>query len=285
MAILLRLPWWLCLLIGVVAYVVLHGIASQPYPTTLKVNEVPGAMFGSIFRALAMAGQYLLPILCLGAALASFFTRRRRRELLLHTTEGGASAAAIDAMSWQDFERLVGEAFNLQGFTVTEKGGAGADGGVDLELVKNGERYLVQAKHWRAKQVPVEVVRELAGVMPFRRAVGAYVVTSGRFTAPAADFAKGRGIVLVNGTKLDVMLKQARASLDAKRGARTRAGVPPASRAASTSAPVDLEAPPIPHCPSCGTPMKLRTAGKGANAGLEFWGCSNFPRCKRTWAA
>lgn len=45
-----------------------------------------------------------------------------------------------------------------------------ADGGVGLELMKAGERYLVQAKHWRAKQVPVEVVRELAGVMPFRRA-------------------------------------------------------------------------------------------------------------------
>lgn len=68
-------------------------------------------------------------------------------------------------MSWPDFELLLGEAFRLQAFAVAEGRGAGADGGVELELTKGGERYLVQAKHWRARQVSVEVVRELAGVI------------------------------------------------------------------------------------------------------------------------
>ena len=35
-----------------------------------------------------------------------------------------------------------------------------------------------------------------------------------------------------------------------------------------------------PRCPKCGSKMLLRTAKSGANAGEQFWGCSNFPRCR-----
>ena len=37
---------------------------------------------------------------------------------------------------------------------------------------------------------------------------------------------------------------------------------------------------PVPNCPKCGRPMVRRTARRGANAGSEFWGCSEFPRCR-----
>ena len=35
-----------------------------------------------------------------------------------------------------------------------------------------------------------------------------------------------------------------------------------------------------PKCPSCGAKMVLRTARKGRYKGRQFWGCSNYPRCK-----
>jgi hypothetical protein len=35
-----------------------------------------------------------------------------------------------------------------------------------------------------------------------------------------------------------------------------------------------------PTCPKCGGAMKLRTTKKGDNLGQQFWGCSNFPRCR-----
>ena len=35
-----------------------------------------------------------------------------------------------------------------------------------------------------------------------------------------------------------------------------------------------------PTCPKCGSKMVLRTAQKGSNQGQQFWGCSNFPRCR-----
>ncbi len=33
-------------------------------------------------------------------------------------------------------------------------------------------------------------------------------------------------------------------------------------------------------CPKCGAPMVRRKAAKGPNAGSEFYGCSNFPKCR-----
>ena len=35
-------------------------------------------------------------------------------------------------------------------------------------------------------------------------------------------------------------------------------------------------------CPDCNSEMVLRTARKGRNAGGQFWGCSNYPKCKGT---
>ncbi len=36
----------------------------------------------------------------------------------------------------------------------------------------------------------------------------------------------------------------------------------------------------VPICPSCGAPMIKRRASKGNNTGSEFWGCSNYPKCR-----
>ena len=33
-------------------------------------------------------------------------------------------------------------------------------------------------------------------------------------------------------------------------------------------------------CPRCGGNLILRTARKGENAGNQFYGCSNFPKCR-----
>ncbi len=35
-------------------------------------------------------------------------------------------------------------------------------------------------------------------------------------------------------------------------------------------------------CPSCGGDLVLRKASRGVNAGNEFWGCSNYPKCRYT---
>ena len=37
-----------------------------------------------------------------------------------------------------------------------------------------------------------------------------------------------------------------------------------------------------PLCPKCGVSMVLRTASKGKQAGKQFYGCPNYPKCRET---
>jgi restriction system protein len=114
--------------------------------------------------------------------------------------------AELGAMSWRDFERLIGEAFRQRGYTVTGFGG-NADSGVDLGLMKNAERFLVQCKHWRKHQVGVTVVRELDGVIAAQRAHGGFVVTGGEFAREARDFAQTCAIELIDGSTLENFIR------------------------------------------------------------------------------
>jgi restriction system protein len=174
-------------------------------------------------------------------------------------------------MSWLEFEHLVGEAFRIQGYSVTEQGGAAADGGVDLVLRKGGEKFLVQCKQWKAFKVGVDVVRELYGVMAAQGATGGFVITSGSFNADAQAFAAGRNVKLVDGPKLFGLIQQARAAASA---------VPATASQAASYTPPPVASTPV--CPTCQASMVRRTAKNGANAGPQFWGCSRYQACRGT---
>ena len=158
-----------------------------------------------------MVGQYVVPVLCLAAAVVSASQRRQRHDLVASVAQGRAPDV-LDGMSWQEFELLVGEAFRLQGYEVAEIGGGGPDGGVDLVLRKDREKFLVQCKQWKAFKVGVQVVRELYGVMAAKGAAGGFVVTSGSFTEEAIAFASGRNVRLIDGPKLFGLIQQAKAA-------------------------------------------------------------------------
>lgn len=74
------------------------------------------------------------------------------------------------------------------------------------------------------------------------------------------------------------------ASLPTKRPAPARltsgAPVAPDSRI-NAAAPASPEFA-TPLCPSCGTPMVLRTAKRGPHVGERFYGCVNYPKCRQT---
>ncbi|MFA9283260.1 restriction endonuclease [Comamonas sp. SY3] len=291
------LPWWICVALAAASYVFLHGLAVVPptaelagRPSDMVVATVQkGLIFG-----LASIGQYLLPLMCLIAAAMSAW-RRKQRKALVSTVAQAQDAAALDGISWREFELLVGEAYRLQGFRIIELGGNGPDGGVDLVLLKGSEKFLVQCKQWKAQRVGVATVRELYGVMAARGATGGFVVTSGRFSNDARDFARGRNISLVDGHQLFAMVQQARQSLVKGPKAAHASGTPAAAPAraavatASATAPAAPAAPSLapapPACPRCSAAMELRTARQGAHAGKSFWGCSTFPGCRGTLAA
>ncbi len=273
LALVAMLPWWAGVLLALMSYLLLHGVASQPVIAAPQPAQIGAFASQTLWRSLAMVGQYLLPFLCLLGAGTSAWRRHQRASLVTNAT-GSPASEALDGMTWREFEMLVGEGFRRQGYKVVETGGGGADGGIDLVLSKpsqNGsEKFLVQCKQWRAYKVGVDVVRELYGVMAAQGAAGGFVVTSGRFTDEAIKFANGRNVKLLDGPSLHGLLQQAQAG-----GVRTHPARPAAPMAQSLQSQARALA-----CPLCRRPMVKRTAKRGANAGGEFWGCTGYPGCR-----
>ena len=54
-----------------------------------------------------------------------------------------------------------------------------------------------------------------------------------------------------------------------------------AARLAARDGQAVLPKPAVPSCPLCEKPMKQRTARVGPRAGQAFWGCADYPRCRR----
>ena len=277
-----RLPWWGGVALALASYVLLHQLAQPPSVKGLQSGQMGGFAAGALVSALAMIGQFLIPIICLFGALGSFLARRRREQLVSNVSQS-KSADALDEMSWREFELLVGEAFRLQGYRVSEQGGAGPDGGIDLVLSKGSEKFLVQCKQWKAFKVSVTVVRELYGVMAAKGAAGGFVVTSGRFTDEATAFASGRNIKLIDGPLLHGLISQAKNARSAAHGvpARNPSSALPMLNPKLVPASVATQVL-MPSCPSCGSTMAIRKAKRGANVGGEFWGCVTYPACKGT---
>ena len=260
-----KFPWWVSVVLAVVAYAWLHSVAVSDVTTVVQPGKMGDFVGQSVFKTLASVGQYLLPLIFLVGAAMSAFGRNKRRALH-EQVAASPDRGTLNAMSWQQFEALVGEAFRRKGYAVTETGGGGADGGIDLALKKDGETFLVQCKQWKATRVGVTTVRELYGVMAAEGATGGFVVTSGVFTDEARAFAVGRNIELMDGKALHALIRGA--SVPAKE----TAALPTATSAGS------------PACPVCQSPMVKRTAKRGANSGNAFWGCSQYPGCKGTRA-
>ncbi|ADV02229.1 restriction endonuclease [Alicycliphilus denitrificans] len=253
------LPWWLAVALAVLAYAVLHHYAGgQAVATPAQPGQLA---LDHLLKMLATIGQYLVPAVFLLGALVSVLGRRHRQRLVAQVWRSD-DGEALRAMGWRDFERLVGEAFRLRGYDVIETGGGGADGGIDLKLKRASETFLVQCKHWQADKVPVNVVRELYGVMSAQGASGGFVVTSGVFTADAREFARGCNVELIDGPALKKMIDAAQGAAD--------------EGASAAVVATTIE----PSCPRCGSAMIRRVAKSGAHAGREFWGCVSYPKCR-----
>jgi len=199
-------------------------------------------------------------IAILAAGLIGVGTRLWKRFLVSRAT----GVQALRQISWPDFELLVSETYRQQGYSVRERGGRQADGGIDLELVRGSEHVIVQCKHWLNRKVPVQRVRELLGVVTAEGADRGILVATSGFTPDARAFAAGKPLELVDG---DALVRLTR----------------PASGTALVQNSNTDDQPPT--CPTCGKRMVLRTARRGRSAGSRFWGCPAYPGCRGNRAA
>lgn len=230
-------------------------------PAMLKGDQLMVEL-GNTARILAPFAA--APILVL--APFAWYRQRVERRLLTDLSD----IESLRRLNWRQLEILVRAIYERRGYTARRQGGDGPDGGIDVKLTRSGKSTLVQCKQWKARQVPIGVVRELLGSMTAERADHGIVVTCGTFTGDAWGFAKEHGIDLVDGMALVELAR----TVQTKAAQATRGGVAQESLPAEGLGPLP--------CPMCGGQMVLRRATKGANAGRGFWGCTRFPACKGT---
>src|SRR5690606_8161893 len=139
---------------------------------------------------------------------------------------------------------------------------------------KGGQRTLVQCKQWRRRQVPVNVVREMYGLLAHHGAHAVRIAALGGFTRDAARFAADKPIDLIDGETLFAMIRSvqntSRETGDASISVSSlvHARIEPVLHAPNPPEPV------APECPRCGEGMVERT---NRFTGTRFWGCAGYP--------
>ena len=212
----------------------------------LAAISMPFSVLNRSVRSIGERGQ--------AASRARFDATKWTLELLRH-------------LEWRRFEELCAAYFEALGFTPTGTRSR-ADGTADITLRIAGAdtvSVLVHCKAWSAYPIGLKPLQELlAGMAP--AGVGeAVLVTSGRFTQPAAEFAAKNKIELLDGARLLAEL----------------AGLVPEKALALLKLATRGDFL-TPTCPGCSIKMVSR---KSTGEGRAFWGCVNYPSCKQTFSS
>ena len=174
---LLRLPWWVSLVIGVVI-----ALLSR---LTLKGDFlVFGVTMSLPFAVIAAIGL-------------------RRQWQAPSAARVDAVLSAVQAMSWREFSALVEAAFVRDGFVVKALNLPAAD----FEIVQGVSVALVSCKRWKAANQGVAPLQELAALREARGAGEAIYISAAAMTGTAQTYATGQRMRLINGAGLAQLLR------------------------------------------------------------------------------
>ena len=212
----------------------------------------------------------LFALIVIAGGIGIFLIKRRNRRLAGET--GQSLSDLLDSipasqpeptlseklrqLDWFQFEKVSAAMLRARGFTVERRGGAKADGGIDLIARTETETIAVQCKHWQAWNVGVKTVREFLGAMTHAQITRGMIITLKGYTHDAALLAKNHNIELIDELQYLELLSDTGAQHD-----------PEFQEALNDRTK---------YFPKCESPMVLR---RGYN---EFWGCSRFPQCRYT---
>ncbi|MDR9855649.1 restriction endonuclease [Paenibacillus sp. VCA1] len=254
--------------------------------------SIPGLHWGFFF------GIILVAVLA-AEILGAMWTRKRRtnkKQYSAKPNQKKSSAATrrtsnsvrsdeiiltsrLDDLTGAEFERLLALYFRDQGYTVKEVGVGGSDGGVDLVIIdRRGEKTAVQAKCYADHNlVPVMTVRELVAAKRNHDCILSLLVTTSDLTSSAKKEAEQFKVDYWHGGLVEHKLRawgkwqpsKKRSPIEKSVAAAKSEIVKTRREVAATSSGITCK---------CGAPM-VRRKGK---QGTEFWGCSNFPKCRNT---
>ncbi|MEN9306173.1 MAG: hypothetical protein RL173_105 [Fibrobacterota bacterium] len=211
----------------------------------------------SPLRRLKSTNSEISPSPALSAAIDEAMKVEKPR-----TRPSGFTDDVFRRMDWLVFEHFVVGLFGELGFKA-KKTGAGADGGVDIELrgLTDADhvspKALVQCKARSNSMVGVDKVRELYGVVSAQKVSRGILISNTGYTEDARAFTKqAQGLMLGD---LDWIQKQLER-------------LPPPTRA-GLELKFLLPDYDVPSCPKCEIKLVPRSGKSG-----KFWGCSNYPR-------
>jgi restriction system protein len=215
------------------------------------------------FAAIAVAALIFIVVLVLKASGSGFkkptaIFSRQTVSCVTETAPPPNIEEALDALDWFQLEQLVARLFEIKGCAVLPRGGAKADGGIDLVVQTESTMAAVQCKHWGKWKCGPAVVRELIGSMVHENLPQGFLICR-TATEEAKSLAASHRIRIIERAGLIDRIEDAVAQSD--------------------NSVINALFHPPKLCPKCGADMVLRTASKGRNPGEEFWGCSTYPKC------
>ena len=171
-AILARQPWWVSALIAAGSFMGLRLL-------------IPEGM--ALFAAMPFAG----------IAIYALFQQLRRpgAKRVAKTLERARG------LTGEGFVSALEEGFRREGYAVTRM-----NGGVDLELRREGLTTLVACKRWKAMRAGIEPLREFDAATREHGAVGRMYVAVGELTENARAFAAEKNIRMVQEEELARLL-------------------------------------------------------------------------------
>lgn len=177
-----RLRWWLPMLVVALTLVTIRQwlpLAVAHMPALARVAPALEQLAPYALRSL----YALVPI----TLLAAFWPWR---------PDPSDRAAALRRLAAPELQKRLAEAFRAYGYAVHVRS-LGQEG-ADLVLGREGERMLVQCRHWQRRDIDATYLRGLCGLMGREKARGALFFTCGRVSVEAMRFAKDMPIVLID---------------------------------------------------------------------------------------
>lgn len=162
----------------------------------------------------------------------------------------------VDVMDGIQFEHYLVELFKSHGYSV-KKTSDSNDFGADLYLKKDNKKIVVQAKRYKGN-VGIKAVQEIIGAKSYYDADEAWVITNSQYTKSAKELAIKSGVRLLD--RSDLIKLQIKTN-----------NVHPSEIKSITNSEGKIQ------CERCGSNMVLRKGKRG-----DFYGCSNFPKCRST---
>ena len=176
-AVLLRSPWWISALLGLVL-----GLAAA----ALLPAEFKGAG--------ALSG---FPFLVIGAVAAW------RQWRLPSSARVAATGQAVSAMGWPQFAGLLEQAFQRDGYSVQR----GQSDGFDFRLERQGRSTLVAARRWKSKRTGLETLKALQAARESGGVADALLISLGELSDNARPFASAQAITVWQAPDLARLLR------------------------------------------------------------------------------